>query len=161
MEAVDKADQGRRASTAHVSASKSFHENHTGINEFHSVNLISVNDASSAEKAGQGALPPYHFRGLAATRRSKRKVWVRLVGRWLVTVVFIVCVYAVLIGYSTRDVLSKEQKRQFSAIETGFLIALALITESHLVLMIFDLRWWILSQRARSRRKVRHGEVER
>ena len=94
------------------------------------------------------------FRGLAARRRSRTKVWLYLLGRWLVTVIFMVVAYAVLIGYEEYEVLSKQQKRQFSALIIGSLIALVLITSSQLTHVVGDLRWWILSCRPRSRAKV-------
>lgn len=97
---------------------------------------------------------PYVFRGLRARKSPASRAWIRCLGRWLVTVVFIVAVYAVLVGYSDYDVMSRTQKRQFSALVTGFLIALALITLSHLTSIVVDLRWWMLSRRARSRQKV-------
>jgi hypothetical protein len=96
----------------------------------------------------------YQFRGLAARKTPSARLWLKCLARWLVTVVFIVAVYAVLIGYENYDVLSKVQKRQFSALITGFLIALGLITLSHLTSVAFDLRWWILCRKARSWRKV-------
>lgn len=97
---------------------------------------------------------PHQYRGLAAQRSSPTRAWIKCFARWLVTVIFIVAVYAVLIGYEAYDVISRTQKRQFSALITGFLIALALITLNHLTSIVVDLRWWILSRRPRSRRKV-------
>ena len=94
------------------------------------------------------------FRGLAARRRSKVKVWFHLLGRWAVTVIFMVVVYAVLIGYEDYEVLSKKQKRQFSSLIVGCLIVLVLVTESQLTHVVADLRWWILSRRPRSKAKV-------
>lgn len=116
-------------------------------------------DDTPITSSAQGSASPvpagaYQFRGLAARKPSAVRIWFKTLARWLVTVVFIVAVYAVLIGYENYDVMSRVQKRQFSALVTGFLIALALITLSHLTSVVLDLRWWILSKKARSRRKV-------
>ncbi|CRK10175.1 hypothetical protein BN1723_017187, partial [Verticillium longisporum] len=47
-------------------------------------------------------------------------------------------------------------KRQFNALITGLLITLGLSTASFLTGMCDDMRWWILSRRARSQHKVEH-----
>jgi hypothetical protein len=50
--------------------------------------------------------------------------------------------------------MSKTKKRQFNAIMTGLSIALGFSITSSLNAMVGNLRWWILSRRYRSRRKV-------
>jgi hypothetical protein len=83
------------------------------------------------------------------------KIWMNLLGRWLTTVVFIIAVYAIIIGYERYEVISTRQKRQFNALVTGFLIALALITMSHIINIAVGVKWLILSRGFRSQRKVR------
>ena len=70
------------------------------------------------------------------------------------TVVLAGCICAVLISYNNFAVMSKAEKRQFNAIITGLSIALGFSISSSLNAMIGNLRWWILSRRYRSRRKV-------
>ncbi|ROT43010.1 hypothetical protein SODALDRAFT_347843 [Sodiomyces alkalinus F11] len=96
----------------------------------------------------------HQFQGLAATRRPRKASYFRVLVPWATSAAFVVAVYAVLIGYSSKSVVTKTQKRQFNAIITGLLIALGLSTASLLTDMATDLRWWILSRRYRSRRKV-------
>ncbi|CRK00553.1 hypothetical protein BN1708_009568 [Verticillium longisporum] len=99
----------------------------------------------------------YEFKGLAARKASKVRVLARVLGKWIVTVVLIVAVYAVLVAYSVdRPVMSTTKKRQFNALITGLLITLGLSTASFLTGMCDDMRWWILSRRARSQHKVEH-----
>ncbi|KAF5231922.1 hypothetical protein FANTH_13210 [Fusarium anthophilum] len=98
--------------------------------------------------------PPRPFQGLPARRRSKAKLWLGLVGKWFITVIFIIIVYGILIAYALYDVISEKQKKYFNALITGFLIALGLSTMSQLTHAVQDLRWWILSKRPRSRQKA-------
>jgi hypothetical protein len=98
--------------------------------------------------------PTYRFRGLAATKMPRVKIWMNLLGRWLTTVVFIIAVYAIIIGYERYEVISTRQKRQFNALVTGFLIALALITMSHIINIAVGVKWLILSRGFRSQRKT-------
>ncbi|KAF5620772.1 hypothetical protein F52700_11098 [Fusarium sp. NRRL 52700] len=98
--------------------------------------------------------PPRPFRGLPARRRSKVKLWLGLIGKWFITVIFIIVVYGILIAYALYDVISEKQKKYFNALITGFLIALGLSTMSQLTHAVQDLRWWILSKRPRSRQKA-------
>ncbi|KAM0272912.1 hypothetical protein ACHAQH_008495 [Verticillium albo-atrum] len=112
-------------------------------------------DAASLPEAEDIHL--YEFRGLAARRASKVRVLARVLGKWIVTVVLILAVYAVLLAYSVnRPVMSTTKKRQFNALITGLLIALGLATANFLTGMCDDVRWWILSKRARSQTKVEH-----
>nr|RBQ84405.1 hypothetical protein FVER53263_12963 [Fusarium verticillioides] len=74
--------------------------------------------------------PPRTFQGLPARRRSKVKLWLGLIGKWFITVIFIIVVYGILIAYALYDVISEKQKKYFNALITGFLIALGLSTMS-------------------------------
>ncbi|KAF5599859.1 hypothetical protein FPANT_3005 [Fusarium pseudoanthophilum] len=76
--------------------------------------------------------PPRTFQGLPARRRSKVKLWLGLIGKWFITVIFIIVVYGILIAYALYDVISEKQKKYFNALITGFLIALGLSTMSQL-----------------------------
>lgn len=99
------------------------------------------------------------FRGLPARRRSRPKLWLGVFAKWLVTVVFIIVIYAILVGYSNQAVISKKDKKYFNALITGFLIALGLATMSQLMSAVTDLRWWILSRRSRSPGKVSSAQA--
>jgi phosphate/sulfate permease len=94
------------------------------------------------------------LRGLGATRRTRWKNVARVFPRWFMTVVLAGCISAVLISYNSFAVMSKTEKRQFNAIITGLSIALGFSISSSLNAMVGNLRWWILSRRYRSRRKV-------
>jgi hypothetical protein len=97
---------------------------------------------------------PSQVRGLIARKRSHLRVLVKILARWFSTLIFITIIYVILIGYSKKSVLTKEDKRVFNALITGALIALAIISQSHLTKDVRDLRWWILNRRPRSRHKV-------
>jgi hypothetical protein len=60
----------------------------------------------------------------------------------------------IIIGYAKKQVLSRTEKRHFNALITGVSIALGLALIASLDGMVADLRWWVLSRRCRSRRKV-------
>ncbi|KAH7022298.1 hypothetical protein EDB80DRAFT_559228 [Ilyonectria destructans] len=94
------------------------------------------------------------FRGLRAAKRPLRKLAFGVLSGWLVTVVLSVSIFVALYLYSNKPVMSKKERREFNAIITGLAIALGLAIASNLNGMVGDLRWWILSRRYRSRRKV-------
>ncbi|KAF4991465.1 hypothetical protein FDECE_14035 [Fusarium decemcellulare] len=113
--------------------------------------------AGQSPERTEKASPGYtsRFRGLPARRRSRPKLWLRVIAKWLGTTVILIIIYVILLSYSAYDVISQKQKRYFNALITGFLIALGLTTTSQLTGTVSDLRWWILSRRPRSRQKVR------
>ncbi|KAK1579717.1 uncharacterized protein LY79DRAFT_522246 [Colletotrichum navitas] len=82
------------------------------------------------------------------------KVLMRVFSRWAITVVIIVSIYAVILVYSNKAVMDQTTKRQYNALITGLSIALGLAVASSLNHMVAELRWWILSRRYRSKRKV-------
>ncbi|KAM5368982.1 hypothetical protein ACJZ2D_009291 [Fusarium nematophilum] len=125
-----------------------------GKDEAHELQPNPSRSDKSAEKHHDSP-QKLRFRGLPARRRSRPKLWLGVLGKWLITVVLIVVIYVILIGYSDHEVISEKQKRYFNALITGFLIALGLTTMSQLTSSVSDLRWWILSRRARSRTKVK------
>ncbi|KAL2760210.1 hypothetical protein ACRALDRAFT_1059914 [Sodiomyces alcalophilus JCM 7366] len=112
-----------------------------------------VNDDDNGDNDDTGTAG-HQFQGLAATRKSRKTAYLKLLAQWATSLVFVIAVYAVLVGYSNKSVVTKTQKRQFNAVITGLLIALGLSTASLLTDVAMDLRWWILSRRPRSRRKV-------
>ncbi|KAF7556118.1 hypothetical protein G7Z17_g1594 [Cylindrodendrum hubeiense] len=113
-------------------------------------------DANEAENAAMIPRGPDNaeFRGLRATKRPLKKLAFAVLSGWFVTVVLSLSIFVVLYVYSNKPVMSKKVKRQFNAIITGLAIALGLAIASNLNGMVGDLRWWILSRRYRSRRKV-------
>ncbi|KAK0376646.1 hypothetical protein CLIM01_06006 [Colletotrichum limetticola] len=95
-----------------------------------------------------------HFRGLPASRQSKIKVLGKVLSRWAITMVIIISIYVVIWTYSNKSVMTQTTKRQYNALITGLSIALGLAVASSLNHMVAELRWWILSRRYRSKRKV-------
>lgn len=93
-------------------------------------------------------------RGLIAHKRKPFHIAALFMPRWLLTATFAASMYGVLKHYAAREVMSEHAKRGFNAVITGLSIALGLILVASLNGMVGDLRWWILSQRFRSRRKV-------
>lgn len=100
------------------------------------------------------------FKGLAARCRSRLKLWLYVLGKWFITLIFIAVIYTILGVYDQYQVITEKQKKHFNVLITGFLIALGLVTTSQLIGATSDLRWWILSRRPRSRGKVRHHGIE-
>ncbi|KAF6820657.1 hypothetical protein CPLU01_12682 [Colletotrichum plurivorum] len=94
------------------------------------------------------------FRGLPSTKQTRWKVLGKVFSRWAITVAIIVSVYVVIWVYSTKPVMNQATKRQYNALITGLSIALGLAVASSLNHMVAELRWWILSRRYRSKRKV-------
>ncbi|WYZ43968.1 hypothetical protein EsH8_VII_000404 [Colletotrichum jinshuiense] len=95
-----------------------------------------------------------NFRGLPATRKPRRKVLMKVFSRWAVTMIIIISIYLVIWVYSSKSVMDQTTKRQYNALITGLSIALGLAVASSLNYMVAELRWWILSRRYRSKRKV-------
>jgi hypothetical protein len=112
--------------------------------------------ADDSTPTGERPPPPTpETRGHLATRKPLKKVAFKVFLRWLTTVVFAVAIAGVLVAYARKPVLSRDDKRQFNAIITGLSIGFSLVMVSCLDGMVSELRWWVLSRRHRSRRKVR------
>ncbi|TVY65017.1 hypothetical protein Focb16_v015431 [Fusarium oxysporum f. sp. cubense] len=95
------------------------------------------------------------FRGLQATRTATWRYLVGVVSRWVVTLLLSLAIWQVLWFYSvTLVIMGDDTKREFNVWITGLTIALGLSLASSLDKLAKDLRWWILSRRYRSRRKV-------
>ncbi|VUC25288.1 unnamed protein product [Clonostachys rosea] len=104
-----------------------------------------IDGPASGWKENQGNAIPlekgaqkYQFRGLAARRRSRKRVWINLIARWLVTVLFVAVVYILLIGYSKPDLITRSEKRYFYALFVGFTLALGIVTVSQLNNVVND-----------------------
>ncbi|KAK2684692.1 hypothetical protein QWA68_016489, partial [Fusarium oxysporum] len=95
------------------------------------------------------------FRGLLATRTATWRYLVGVVLRWVITLLLSLAIWQVLWFYSANLVIMGDgAKREFNVWITGLTIALGLSLASSLDKLVKDLRWWILSRRYRSRRKV-------
>ncbi|KAL0934903.1 uncharacterized protein CTRU02_209494 [Colletotrichum truncatum] len=94
------------------------------------------------------------FHGMPATRQTRWKILGKVLSRWAITMVIIVSIYTVISVYSSKPVMNQTTKRQYNALITGLSIALGLAVASSLNHMVAELRWWILSRRYRSKRKV-------
>ncbi|GKT64974.1 hypothetical protein ColTof4_07367 [Colletotrichum tofieldiae] len=95
-----------------------------------------------------------HFQGLPAKRKPRMKVLMKVFSRWAITMFIIISIYVVIWVYSNKTVMNQTTKRQYNALITGLSIALGLAVASSLNHMVAELRWWILSRRYRSKRKV-------
>ncbi|KAK2053691.1 hypothetical protein LY76DRAFT_581353 [Colletotrichum caudatum] len=82
------------------------------------------------------------------------KVLMRVFSRWAITMVIIASIYVAILVYSSKAVMDQTTKRQYNALITGLSIALGLAVASSLNHMVAEMRWWILSRRYRSKRKV-------
>ncbi|KAK1999104.1 hypothetical protein LX36DRAFT_680556 [Colletotrichum falcatum] len=100
---------------------------------------------------------PYPFR-MAQSKSfhpfAGAHVLARVFSRWAITMVIIASIYVVILVYSNKAVMDQTTKRQYNALITGLSIALGLAVASSLNHMVAELRWWILSRRYRSKRKV-------
>src|SRR6478735_4329487 len=95
------------------------------------------------------------FRGLLATRTATWRYLVGVVLRWVITLLLSLAIWQVLWFYSANLVIMGDgAKREFNVWITGLTIALGLSLASSLDKLVKDLRWWILSGRYGSRRKV-------
>lgn len=98
-----------------------------------------------------------HHRGFQARKRPLLKTMVNAAGRWLVTFGIVVCLFAVLHFYSERlPIMNSRTERELNTIITGLSIALSLSNAMAFSAIISPLRWWILSRRHFSARKVGH-----
>jgi hypothetical protein len=71
-----------------------------------------------------------------------------------VTLALVTALYAVLINFSDKAVMSEREKKVFNALITGLSIALGLNVQRSLKALAIDMRWWILSGKARPLREV-------
>lgn len=100
------------------------------------------------------AVPVARLRGLAARKQTTLQIAKGFLPRWILTLAIAWAMYGVLVHYSKYSVMSRNSKRRFNAVITALSLLLGLAVASSLDGMVSDLRWWILSRRFRSRRKV-------
>ncbi|EKJ79299.1 hypothetical protein FPSE_00610 [Fusarium pseudograminearum CS3096] len=95
------------------------------------------------------------FRGLQASRTATWKYLVSVFLRWVVTLLLSIAIWKILWFYSEAMVImAKPATRDFNVWITGLTIALGLAFAGSLDKLARDTRWWILSRRHRSRRKL-------
>ncbi|RGP71289.1 hypothetical protein FSPOR_3410 [Fusarium sporotrichioides] len=95
------------------------------------------------------------FRGLQASRTATWKYLVSVFLRWLVTLLLSLAIWGILWFYSdAMIIMARPATRDFNVWITGLTIALGLAFAGSLNKLAKDTRWWILSRRHRSRRKV-------
>lgn len=95
------------------------------------------------------------FRGLQASRTATWKYLVSVFLRWVVTLLLSIAIWKILWFYSeAMTIMAKPATRDFNVWITGLTIALGLAFAGSLDKLAKDTRWWILSRRHRSRRKV-------
>ncbi|KAF4468068.1 hypothetical protein FALBO_5043 [Fusarium albosuccineum] len=105
----------------------------------------SAQDASPAwqencQTAGQSpertekASPGYtsRFRGLPARRRSRPKLWLRVIAKWLGTTVILIIIYVILLSYSAYDVLILAFKSSRLSIHLSVLVWILLFLGSQI-----------------------------
>ncbi|GKU14136.1 unnamed protein product, partial [Fusarium langsethiae] len=97
----------------------------------------------------------FRFRGLQASRTATWKYLISVFLRWLVTLLLSLAIWGILWFYSDAMVImARPATRDFNVWITGLTIALGLEFAGSLNKLAKDTRWWILSRRHRSRRKV-------
>jgi hypothetical protein len=101
-----------------------------------------------------GQTQSHSLHGICARKEPIRKTAVKILSRFTITALISAAMFVTLVHYSNKAVMPKNSKYRFNAIITGLSIALGLAIAKSLSVMIGDLRWWILSQRYRSKHDV-------
>ncbi|KZL75666.1 hypothetical protein CI238_04886, partial [Colletotrichum incanum] len=92
---------------------------------------------------------------LPSTRRYRTVVFLQVLLGWVITLLFVLAIFALLHFYSEEmTIMTVGTKRQFNALVTGLSIALGFSVTRGLDKMVSLLRWWILSRRYYSRSKI-------
>ncbi|KAL5617746.1 hypothetical protein FOBRF1_006494 [Fusarium oxysporum] len=95
------------------------------------------------------------FRGIQVSRTATWKSLISVFLRCLVTLLLSLAIWKVLWFYSDEMIImAKPATRDFNVWITGLTIALGLAFANSLDKLTKDTRWWTLSRRHRSRRKV-------
>ncbi|OAR00173.1 hypothetical protein LLEC1_07417, partial [Akanthomyces lecanii] len=76
-----------------------------------------------------------------------RRLLIKSLSRWLITVVLSVSIYGVLLAYSSHDALPLRKKLEFNTLVIGLTISLGLNIASSLKANAMELQWWLLSLR--------------
>ncbi|OLN95528.1 hypothetical protein CCHL11_05148, partial [Colletotrichum chlorophyti] len=109
----------------------------------------------TTKKSGSVQSGRVAFRGLRARRKSRWKIYLGILGGWLITLAVVLAIYSNLFFYSEyMPIMSRETKRQFNALITGLSIALGITVVKGLNEFVSTLRWWLLSRHCHSLRKV-------
>ncbi|KAM3537956.1 hypothetical protein ARSEF1564_009119 [Beauveria bassiana] len=76
-----------------------------------------------------------------------RRLLLKSLVRWLITVVLCVSIYGVLLVYSSHDALPQPKKLEFNTLVTALTISIGLNIASSLKAHTVELQWWLLSLR--------------
>ncbi|TQW00690.1 hypothetical protein IF1G_00621 [Cordyceps javanica] len=79
--------------------------------------------------------------------RQLRRLLLRSLTRWLITVVLCVSIYGVLLAYSAPDALPQRKKLEFNTFIIALTISVGLNIASSLKANAVELQWWLLSLR--------------
>ncbi|KAF6832189.1 hypothetical protein CPLU01_06288 [Colletotrichum plurivorum] len=95
------------------------------------------------------------FRGLKARRRSRWRIYLSILTGWTITLAIVLIMFTNLYFYSEMmEILSHETKRQVNTIVMALSLALSVTVLKGLNDFVATVRWWILSRRHHSLRKV-------
>lgn len=95
------------------------------------------------------------FRGLKARRRSRWRIYLGILTGWTITLAIVLIMFTNLYFYSEMmEILSHETKRQVNTIVMAISLALSVTVLKGLNDFVATVRWWILSRRHHSLRKV-------
>lgn len=105
---------------------------------------------------GKESIPsPASVYGLLSRRRSRALAVFQILFGWIITLLIVLAFFATLHFYSEEmPIMSAPTKREFNTIITGLSICLGLSLAHGLDEIISVLRWWALSRRYYSVRKV-------
>lgn len=101
---------------------------------------------SSVSKSSQESAVSYAYEHFHRGRQLRRLLLKSLV-RWLITVVLCVSIYGVLLAYSSHDVLPQRKKLEYNTLVIALTISLSLNITSSLKANAVELQWWLLSLR--------------
>lgn len=101
---------------------------------------------SGYSKSSQQSAVSYAYERFDRGRQLRRLLLKSLV-RWLITVVLCVSIYGVLLAYSSHDALPQRKKLEFNTLVIALTISLGLNIASSLKANAMELQWWLLSLR--------------
>ncbi|KAF6807436.1 hypothetical protein CSOJ01_08165 [Colletotrichum sojae] len=95
------------------------------------------------------------FRGLKSRRESRWRIYLGILADWTLTLAIVLIMIGCLYFYSEMmEILSTETKRQVNTIVMALSLALSVSVLKGLNDFVATVRWWILSRRHHSLRKV-------